>query len=142
MSTVINVPVEEVWEFLSDLDTMTQWTKGVSRVEYERPAGVGTTIVATAQLMGRRTISMTITDWEPNQKLGMRGSLMGMRAHEVRLMEPVEKDKTRLTKSVEAEIGGLLRILQPYLSYRMKKDSLIQLEKTKCILEARNNSAN
>ncbi len=140
-STVVDVPVEKVWEFLSDLEKRPQWDLEAHKIEYKRPVGVGTTAVITTQFFGRRTISITIADWDPNRKLGMLYRLGGTKGNDDFLMEAVEGTKTRLTRSMRAEFGGLLRLLQPLISYRAKKTFPAELDRVGRILEARNKVA-
>lgn len=140
-STVINVALQEVWEFLSDLETQTQWGSGVLKVEYQRPVGIGTRVVVTAQLFGRRTADETITEWVPNRKLGIEGRSVGSRFNVVYAMEQVEGTKTRLTRSAQAETIGLFKLLQPYVSYRVKKENAVVVSNVKRILEGQNKNA-
>ena len=78
------------------------------KVEYKRPVGLGTTEVGTRQYFGRSTIEITITEWEPNRKLGMLHRLGGLKGKDVFLMEAVEGNKTRLTRSrrLSSEASG------------------------------------
>jgi uncharacterized protein YndB with AHSA1/START domain len=140
-STIIDAPVEKVWEFLADFDTAPQWGRGISKVEYKRPVGVGTTIVFTARLMGERTLNMTITDWMPGHKFAARSTLMGSRIDEVWSLEPVEGGRTRLTKSTQVKAGGIMRLLWPFISGRTKRLGPTQLGNVKRILEAKSKTA-
>ncbi len=140
-STVVNVPVEKVWEFPSDLEKRPQWDPEMHKVECKRPVRVGTTAVGIGQFFVWRTVSMTITDWEPNRKLGIQLRMGGLDGNEVFLMEAVEGTKTRLTRSVRGELGGFLRLLEPLISYRVKKTFPAELDKVGHILEARNKVA-
>jgi len=71
ISTVIDAPVDKVWEFVSDPGNMNQWSAQDSKVEFTRPIGVGSVITVTTHLIGKRTIKGTITDWEPRHKFAM-----------------------------------------------------------------------
>ena len=135
-SVIIDASVEKVWNFMSDFDTMTLWGPGVREVKWESPIGVGSLIVVTAQRFGRRTANMKITDWEPTHKMGVEARSGGAKVRAVITMEPVEEDKTRLTRSAQMEIGGLLKLIQPYISYRANKDRSVELDNVKRILEA------
>ena len=104
-------------------------------MKWESPIGVGSLIVVTAQRFGRRTAAMMVTAWEPTRKIGVEVRSGGAKARAVITMEPVEVDKTRLTRSASIEIGGLLKLIQPYLSYRANKDRSVELDNVKRILE-------
>jgi uncharacterized protein YndB with AHSA1/START domain len=118
--TTIDASIEKFWEFMSNLETLPHWT-GVLKVEYKDPVGVGTSVVATYRLLGRRTFKITITEWEPNSRIGMKFRL-GAEFHEILTMEPVEGAKTHLTIWIRGEIKGLLRIVGPLISYRARKE--------------------
>jgi len=140
-STVVDSPVEKVWEFLSDPETRPQWDPETQKVEYKRPVGVGTIAVITGQFMGQGTANITITDWEPNRRLGMRIRMGRTSGNEVFSMEAVEGNKTRLTRSMQGEFGGLLRLLQPLIAFRIKKTFPAEVDRIKRAVESRNKVA-
>jgi uncharacterized protein YndB with AHSA1/START domain len=131
-STVIDAPVERVWEFMSNLETMPQWT-GVLKVDYKAPVGVGTMVVATAPL--RMTFKITVTEWEPNHRFGMRFKL-GAEFHEVITFEPVEGSKTGLSISLHGEARGLRRVFGPFFSYQARRDFSGRLDQIARAFEA------
>ncbi len=140
-SVIVNALPEKVWNFMSNLDTMTQWSPGVLEVKWQSPISVGSRMAVTAQRLRRRTIAdMKITDWQPTHKLGVevearrRGSKVS--AVITITMEPLEGDKTRLTQSASIEIGGFLKLIQPYISYRGKKSISAGLDNVKHLVEA------
>jgi uncharacterized protein YndB with AHSA1/START domain len=137
--TIIDAPIENVWEFISNLETLPRWT-GVLNVEYNVPVGVGTTIEATYRLLGLHTFKITVTEWEPISRLGMKFRL-GAEFHEIVTMEPIEEIKTHLTISLRGEIKGLLRIVGPLISYRARKEFSGRLTQVKHAYEASERSA-
>ncbi len=143
-SVIVNAPVEKIWNFMADFDTMTQWGRGYLEVKWQRPISVGSIVVVTAQgglLLGRRTANMKITDWEPTRKMGVEARSGGAKANAVITMEPLEGGKTRLARSAQVEIGGLLKLIQPYIAYRMKRVRSAELDNVKRIVEAQNSGA-
>jgi uncharacterized protein YndB with AHSA1/START domain len=139
ISTVIDAPVDKVWEFLSNLDTMTQYSSNRTlKIEYTRPIGVGSTIAITTRLMGKRTLRGTITEWEPGHKFVIQSKAMGSDIKEVWSLEQVEGTKTKLTKSQQAQVGGIMRLFQSYLSSKTKEVNSAQFAKIKQIMEAKN----
>jgi carbon monoxide dehydrogenase subunit G len=138
--TVVNAPVEKVWEFMSDPSTMTQWDPGVLKVEYQPPMRVDSTMMVTAQLIGRRTAKMVITEWEPNRRIGIAGKSAGTKVSAVYTLEP-QGNMTRLNRSVEVEVGGLLKLISPYVSYKVNKERSAEIDNIKRIVEAEVKSA-
>jgi carbon monoxide dehydrogenase subunit G len=138
-SVVVNAPPEKVWNFMSNLDTMVQWSPGVLEVKWQSPISVGSNAVVTAQRLGKRTLAdMKITDWEPTHKLGVETRSRASKVSGVVTitMEPLEGDKTRLTQSASIQIGGFLKLIQPYISYRGKKSVSAGLDHVKRLVEA------
>ena len=138
-SVIVNAPAEKVWDFMSNLDTMTQWSPGVLEVKWQSPITVGSNIVVTAQrLLRRRTGDMKITDWEPTHKMGVEARPRGsnIRAVITITMEPLEGDKTRLTQLASIEVGGFLKLIEPYISYRGKKNISAGLDNVKHLMGA------
>ena len=138
--TVIDACVDKVWEFLSNPENMTQIGRSNVKVEYTRPIGVGSTIAVTTRLMGKRTIRGTFTEWEPGHKFVMQSKSMGSNIKEVWLLEQVEGTKTKLTKSQQVQVGGIMRLFQWYLSSKTKEINSAQFAKIKQIIEAKNAS--
>jgi hypothetical protein len=60
---------------------------------------------------------MKITEWERTHKLGAEARARGSKVSAVITIttEPLEGDKTRLTQSASIEIGGLSKLIQPYI---------------------------
>ncbi len=139
---VIDAPVESVWEFISDPGTIKQWDPRLLDVKWQPPIGVGTTLVVTARLVGRgrRTANVRIAAWEPNRRIGFETRFGAVKANTVIAMDSIDGYRTRLSISSEAEIGGLLKLIQPYLSYKVRKDRSAAIDTIKRILETKSKS--
>ena len=73
-SIVINRPVEEVYDFVTDVEKASQWRSGVveSKKISDEPA-VGATASEVMQFLGRRMeTTYEITEYEPNRKFGFK----------------------------------------------------------------------
>jgi hypothetical protein len=66
---------------------------------------------------------------------------MGSKVDEVWSLEPVEGGRTRLTKSTQAEVRGIMRLLWPFVSGRTKRLGPTQLGNVKRILEGKSKTA-
>src|SRR6266581_2830296 len=51
-------------------------------------------------------------------------------------MEPLEVGKTRLTRSVRMDVEGLLKLIQPFISYKAKGFNVKRLDNVKRLVEA------
>jgi len=116
--TVIDAPVELVWEVLSDIRNWPEWNPAVSRMHMYGDLEPGTdfhwkadgvSIVSTLQLV------------EPFQRIGWTGRSPGIRAAHVWEFD-VKEGKTRVATRETFE-GLMARLLSGPLS-RMLTDSL------------------
>ena len=128
--------MEKVWNLMSDFDETPLWDPEIDEVKFQRPINVGSVIESTARVFVRRTVGAEITDWEPNRRIGTKSKTGGMKATTVITMEPLEEGKTRLTRSVSMEIGGFLKLIQPYVSYKARGFNLKRLDNVKRLVEA------
>jgi len=66
---------------------------------------------------------------------------MGADITEVWSVEEVEGNKSKLTKSQQAQIGGFMRLFQSYFSSKTKEINSFQFAKIKQTIEAKGPSA-
>src|SRR6266568_2030278 len=135
-SVIVKAPVEKVWNFMSDFDNTPQWDPEIVEVKWQGPITVGSIIESTAHVFVRRTVNAKITDWEPNRKIGMESRSGEVKGLTVITMEPLEVGKTRLTRSVRMDVEGLLKLIQPFISYKAKGFNVKRLDNVKRLVEA------
>jgi uncharacterized membrane protein len=135
-SVIVKAPVEKVWNFMSDFDKTPQWDPEIVEVKWQGPINVGSIIESTAHVFVRRTVNAKITDWEPNHKIGIESKSGRVKGLTVITMEPLEIGKTRLTRSVNMDIEGFLKFIQPYISYKAKGYNVKRLDNVKRLVEA------
>jgi len=137
-SVVINRPVEEVFEFVTNPENDPQWRSGFleSKQTSEGPKGVGTTEQGVVQLLGRR-IEWTAeaTEYEPNKKVKDKVAAGPMSAEQSQTFEPVEGG-TRFTLVLEGETGGFFRLAEPIVIRILQRDLEADVANLKDILEA------
>jgi carbon monoxide dehydrogenase subunit G len=137
-SVTVNRPVAEVWDFISDFENTTRWSKGVleARRTSGGPLGVGSTLQTVVRAFGRRrTASYLVTEYEPDRAFAFEVSSGAMTSRARYSVEPAGAG-TRLTASGEAEVTGLYRLLTPLLVRILKRHSQDDLANLKRILEA------
>ena len=75
VNTLINRPVQEVWDFFLDLTNSPRWTRSGSELRQmsEAPLGVGATITSVRPIFGREIKSQTIvvTHYEPGHLISL-----------------------------------------------------------------------
>ena len=76
-SVVINRPIKEVFAFVTDIEKMSHWMSELVEAKQtsEGPVGVGTTISAVANVLGRRIESIQeVAEYGPNSKYAIKST--------------------------------------------------------------------
>ncbi len=137
-SVVINRPVEEVFEFVTNPKNDLLWQPGVLESEQtsEGPMGVGTTLRSVSQFMGRRMEGIgEVIGYKANKKITYKEA-SGPTSGELSLtFEPVEGG-TRVTLVGEWEPRGFFRLPDPIVVRMTQRDVEGSLANLKDILEA------
>jgi carbon monoxide dehydrogenase subunit G len=117
VSIVINRPLEEVFVFLSNLENNLKWRSGMIKAEKisEGPIGVGTTYRMINNFFGRQVEGeAVVTEYKLNRKYATKNK-SGLPIKTQRMFEPVEGG-TRVTFSVETEVGGFFKLVEPFMA--------------------------
>jgi carbon monoxide dehydrogenase subunit G len=134
----VNRPVQEVWDFISNFENTTRWSRGVLEARHTSngPLGVGSTLQTVVKAFGRRrSADYLVTEYEPNRAFAFAVSSGPMTSRARFSVEPVGAG-TRLTASGEAKVTGLSKLLAPLLIRTLKRHSQDDLANVKHILEA------
>ena len=137
-SVTVNRPVAEVWDFISNFENTTRWSRGVleARQTSDGPLGVGSTLRTVVKAFGRRrTADYLVTEYEPNRAFAFEVTSGPMTSRARYSVEPAGAG-TRLTASGEAEATGPYKLLAPVLVSTVKRHSQNDLANLKRILEA------
>jgi len=117
-SVVINRPVEEVFEYMSDPSNNVQWQSGTieSKQTSEGPAGVGTTTQSVTQFLGKRLESTgEITEYEPNRRVGVKSTSGPIPITATTTFEEVEGG-TKVTLEGEGDVSGVFKLAEPIVA--------------------------
>jgi hypothetical protein len=79
----LDVPAspDRVFEFVADLANLPRWQTGIVSAELTSPlpVGVGSTAHVVRELMGQRlAVDVTVTEFRPGTKLGLRSAASGI----------------------------------------------------------------
>ena len=138
-SVIVDRPVAEVWDFISNFENTTRWSRGVleARQTSDGPLGVGSTLQTVVKAFGRRrTADYLVTEYEPGHAFGFQVTSGPMATRARYSVEPAGAG-TRLTASGEVAATGLNKLLAPVLVGIVKRHSADDLANLKRILEAR-----
>jgi len=137
-SVEINKPIEEVFEYVTNIDNLPLWAGPVTEAKQtsEGPVGVGTTQTQVAQLLGRRIeSSLEVTEYEPNKKFTTK-STSGPIPIEVHYnFEPVAEG-TRLEVVGILDAGGFFKLAEPLVARTLKRQTEGDFKTLKELLES------
>jgi uncharacterized membrane protein len=139
-SIEINRSLEEVFNYVSDVANFPHWTAHTLEVRKDTPGppqeGDGFTVAIKS--VGRRfETPYERTSYEPNRHYTDRA--VGGPIPDQRWDYTFEEvpGGTRLRRAVEAEPGGLLRLVEPLQKRAVKRQLRMDLQTLKDLLEAR-----
>jgi len=135
---VINRPIDEVFEFVSDVENIRLWQSSIieGRQTSSGPLGVGTTIITISRYLGLRIESeWEVIEYEPNKKyvaksLSGRGQTKGSWSFES------VANGTRVDLVAEMGLSGLFRIAEPLLKIIGQRETEKEFAALKELLEA------
>ena len=137
VSIVINRPLEEVFAFLSNLENNLKWRSGMIKAEKisDGPIGVGTTYRLINSLFGQQVEGeVVVIEYELNRKY-VTVNKSGLQIKTQRMFEPVEGG-TRVTFSVETELGGFFKLVEPLMARIGRRRLAADAAMVKDIIEA------
>ena len=139
-SVQINRPVEEVFSYVSTVESQPEWSTSVIEVRKDTPGPPkeGDTFTSVSKFLGRRfETPFRITSIEPNRQFSYHAT--GGPLPDQRWTFACEEVSggTRFTQVVEGEAGGFFRLAEPLLQRAAKRQFRANLGTLKDMLEAR-----
>ena len=137
-SVVINRPTEEVFAFVADIEKMSQWMSELVEAKQtsEGPVGVGTTVNAVANVLGRRAESIQeVAEYEPNSKFAIKSTSGPVATKDKFTFESVAGG-TKVTRVTEAELGGFFKLAEPLVARMLRRQFETNFANLKDLLEA------
>jgi len=139
VSVVVNRPIDEVWAFITDPFNIPRWGGGrlSARVTPPGPIGVGSTIEYRVLMFGfERRVSFVFTELDPPHTAA--ASVTGSRflSGSVRTALEATAAGTKIVRSGDLKVRGILRLLSPILAAFMRRQVDTQMRSLKRLLEA------
>ena len=135
-SIVVGRPVEEVFAFFSDPANDQKWRPHVKEIAAQGPLAVGAKIHQVVSGPGGRGIpaDIEITAYEPSTRYAFRVVAGPARpVGEFRFV--AAGTSTNVTFSLEAELGGLKKLLMSAPVQRSMDGEMAALDKAKALIE-------
>lgn len=136
VTTLINRPVNEVFEFTINEQNLSKWQADFIEGERltEGPLRVCTRFHEVRRMGSRRTeIQAEVTVFEPNKRFATK-TLMKPQVTVSYEFEP-ENGGTRVTHNFTMITSGLMRLFEPMIAGSIKKDTEADFQRLKQILE-------
>jgi carbon monoxide dehydrogenase subunit G len=136
-NVTIGRPVHAVFAFLADFENIPKWNYAIVETHKtsEGAVGVGTTYRQIRSVPSRSEESFEVTEFEPDRKLAIRGTigpLEGTLAYE---LEPAG-DGTRLINTAHLQASGLGKLVAPIATGRIRDAVAANLAVLKDVLES------
>ena len=137
-NTIINRPVEEVFSYMIDAENLSNWMSELVEANQtsEGPVGVGTTISAVANVLGRRIENIQkVTAYEPNSMFAIKATSGPAKNEDEFTFKPVAGG-TKVTRTTKAEVGGFFKMAEPLVARMLKRQFETNFANLKDLLEA------
>jgi uncharacterized protein YndB with AHSA1/START domain len=135
-AVTINRPPAEVFAFLAHFENLPLWNYAISgtRKITGGPTDVGARYGQTRTVPTQREETFTVTEFEPDRRLSIRGTLGPFHGDITYLLEPAGS-ATALTNTMNLQPSGPLRLVAPLAASRVKSAVATNLDTLKQILE-------
>lgn len=127
-SVDIDASPEKIWIMLSNLEEWPRWAPKIKRVEIVSPGPLGVNSQLRIKVKAGVAVKlrMTITEFVPNERVVMRGRILGTRLTRHYILEP-RADKTIV--AVGGEASGCLAWLVGRSGRALSDDIAMALKK-------------
>jgi uncharacterized protein YndB with AHSA1/START domain len=140
VSTLINRPVQQVWDFFIDLTNSPQWTRSGSELRQTSPGplGLGTTMESVRPMLGReiKSQAIVVTRYEPGHLLSYDAAVPLIGHAPGRFTFESVGGGTRLSRAGELKLGRAERLLGPVLIRVLRSGWGTELSNLKRLVEA------
>lgn len=136
-SIVINRSPQEVFNYASNPENKSQWQSDVESSKWtsDSPYGVGSTYVIVRRFLGRSSVNIEITGWDPPNMTRATG-VSGPGQFSATETYEAQGDATLYTLVFQMEFRGVFRLLERLVGKQSEKQVESQLLTLKRILES------
>ena len=137
-SEVINRPVQDVFEYITNIDNWPNWSGEVIEIKKisERPIDLGTTFSTSVRVMGRQIENtIEVVAYDQDRKLSLKTTSGPVDGFLHCNFEPVE-GSTKLTVSGQGELGGFYKLVEPIVNDLLQNQYKTAFATLKDLLDA------
>lgn len=132
----IDRSIADVFNYLAAFENVPRWNYAITetRKTSAGPVGVGTTYTQTRSLPQPATEGFEVTEFQPTQRLRIRGQLGSFPAVVSYDLEPAPGG-TRLRNTIDLELPGAMRLVSLVVTARVKSAVAANLDVLRRLLE-------
>jgi uncharacterized membrane protein len=139
-SIVINMPVEEIFAYMSELENLVDWSNPIIAIRKLSPGDihVGTTVRSTIRFLGRWwNMTFEVVECEPGRSLTIKSIAGVAPCLFCYQFEPLENGKTMVSQEAMIQLtGNLYGMEEPVLARVVNRQMEHDLLTLKDMLEA------
>ena len=139
-SSIINRPVGDVWNLLSDMSTWPKWAPVYLEIRQTShgPVEVGSTF--HSRHPNNRMLDERLVEYEPNRKFSFEfisGPIKGSReTYSMEEKADQGKTSTKLSREFDLRFSGLFKVLGPLLvAPGFRKEKRVEVDNIKRLME-------
>jgi carbon monoxide dehydrogenase subunit G len=139
VTTMINRPIKEVFDFMTDPANSTKWQSGTvsAKLVSEGPIGAGSIVRTVGKMMGREFASDNeITQWDPPSVWGIKSSSGPIKFEGTNKFESKDGG-TLVTQSFQGEVGGFFKLAEGMAVKQIQKQVEADGQRLKKLLESK-----
>lgn len=137
-STLIDVPVKNVFTFAANPNNMSKWNSAVVSIQQATPGevGVGTKFKTVGEVMGRRLEGeLQVQAYEPESKCGFQLNAGPMQMNMTLLFKTVGTG-TKLSLNVQGNPAGIFKLAEGVMTGQVKSLMEGNFARLKSVLES------
>jgi len=138
LSTLVDRPVQDIFDFLSNPLNLPRWQKMIASIEQITPGSpaVGAKYRVSAAVLGRKIDGeMQITTFEPPHRVGFVNQSGPLRVNITVTLKPVGSG-AKISLRAEGNPAGVFALAEGILAGKLKSEMEANLARLKAVLEA------
>ncbi len=138
LSTLVDRPMQDVFNFLSNPLNLPKWQSMVAKIEQVTPGavGIGSKYKVAAEMLGRKIDGLIeITTFEPPARFGFTNQAGPMQVTVTVTLKPVGTG-ANISLHAQGNPGGVFKIAAGVLAGQVKSQMEANLARLKSVLEA------
>ncbi len=137
-STEIQVPVSDVFAFVSNVENIPKWQSEVvtSKVVTPGPTRLGTKYEEVINLLGKKVPTLCeVTEFQPTRRITFRSTSSSIVSYVGAFSLEPDGRATKLSVEAQFTLNGFWKLIDPLFRMEVRKGIHEELDKLKSLLE-------